>query len=284
MIQVRNLSFTYSGSHQRALDDISFAIEKGEIFGFLGPNGAGKSTTQNILIGLLRGFQGEISVFDRDLRSWAGDYYERIGVSFELPNHYSKLTARENLQFFASLYSGETEDPASLLDMVGLIRDADTRVARFSKGMLMLLTFARALLNKPQLIFLDEPTMGLDPTSARRIKEIIRQQQRAGSTIFLTTHNMTVAEELCDRVAFLVDGRIALIDSPRELKIKRGQRRVRVEFRAQGRIQRREFALQDLGDNQEFLSLLRSQSIETLHTQEASLEDIFLQVTGRPLT
>lgn len=283
MIQVRNLSFTYVGSGRRAVDDISFAVEKGEIFGFLGPNGAGKSTTQNILIGLLRGYQGQVMVFGRDLRLWGGDYYQRIGVSFEFPNHYKKLTALENLEFFRSLYSGQTEDPRKLLDMVGLAPDADTRVAQFSKGMQMKLTFARALLNRPELIFLDEPTAGLDPASARQIKEIILQRRQGGSTIFLTTHNMTVADELCDRVAFIVEGEISLVDSPRELKIRRGRRRIRVEYREGGSIEHRYFPLKGLGDNQEFLTLLRSKPIETLHTQEATLEDVFIQVTGRSL-
>lgn len=206
MISVSNVSFAYAGGDRRAVEGISFEVERGEIFGFLGPSGAGKSTTQKILIGLLKGYEGEIAVMDRDLASWGPDYYERIGVSFELPNHYQKLTARENLDFFRSLYAGGTEEPRELLAMVGLQDDADTRVSRFSKGMQMRLTFARALLNRPELVFLDEPTAGLDPVNARRMKDIILDLRNKGRTIFLTTHDMTVADQLCDRVAFIWTG------------------------------------------------------------------------------
>ena len=283
MISVRDMTFAYPGIDRRAVDGISFEVERGEIFGFLGPSGAGKSTTQKVLIGLLRGYGGSISVLDKDLKDWGPDYYERIGVSFELPNHYQKLTALENLNFFRSLYSKETEDPRELLAMIGLENDADTRVSRFSKGMQMRLTFIRALLNRPELIFLDEPTAGLDPVNGRRMKEIILDLKREGRTIFMTTHDMTVADQLCDRVAFIVDGRISVIDSPRELRIREGERKVRVEYRENGQIENREFSLDGLGGDKGFLSLLGAERIETIHTEEATLEDVFIGTTGRKL-
>ncbi|MGF1473367.1 MAG: ABC transporter ATP-binding protein [Rubrobacteraceae bacterium] len=283
MIEVQNLTFAYSGSDRQAVDGISFGVGRGEIFGFLGPSGAGKSTTQKILIGLLRGYGGGIEVLGKDLKSWGPDYYERIGVSFELPNHYQKLTALENLNFFRSLYSKGTEDPRELLATVGLENDADTRVSQFSKGMQMRLTFVRALLNRPELIFLDEPTAGLDPVNGRKMREIILDLKKEGRTIFLTTHDMTVADQLCDRVAFIVDGRIPVVDSPRELKIREGQRKVRVEYRENGQTGRREFSLDGLGDDESFLTLLRGERIETIHTEEATLEDVFIGATGRRL-
>ena len=283
MISVRNMTFAYPGTERCAVDGISFEVERGEIFGFLGPSGAGKSTTQKVLIGLLRGYGGEISVLDKDLKDWGPDYYERIGVSFELPNHYQKLTALENLNFFRSLYSKETEDPRELLTLVGLEDDAGTRVSQFSKGMQMRLTFVRALLNRPEIIFLDEPTAGLDPVNGRKMKEIILDLKKEGRTIFLTTHDMTVADQLCDRVAFIVDGRIPVMDSPRELKIRSGERKVRVEYREDSRIASREFSLDGLGDDEDFLSLLRGERIETIHTEEATLEDVFVGTTGRRL-
>ncbi|MDP8939172.1 MAG: ABC transporter ATP-binding protein [Actinomycetota bacterium] len=283
MIRVENLVFTYSGSDRRVVNGISFRVHRGEIFGFLGPSGAGKSTTQKILIGLLRGYDGEIEVLGKDLKDWGSDYYERIGVSFELSNHYQKLTALENLDFFRSLYSKGTEDPRELLTMVGLQDDARTRVSQFSKGMQMRLTFVRALLNRPELIFLDEPTAGLDPVNGRNVKEIILALKKQGRTVFLTTYDMTVADQLCDRVAFIVDGRISVIDSPRELKIWEGERKVRVEYREDGQITRREFSLDGLGDDKGFLSLLQGERIETIHTEEATLEDVFIGTTGRRL-
>ncbi|HLV34622.1 MAG TPA: ABC transporter ATP-binding protein [Spirillospora sp.] len=286
MIAVQNLTFTYPGAKSPAIRDISFEIAQGEIFGFLGPSGAGKSTTQKILIGLLKGYQGRITVMGRELSTWGQDYYEHIGVSFELPNHYLKLTGLENLKHFAALYSRPTDDPARVLDMVGLGDAADVPVAQYSKGMKNRLNVARSLLHRPEILFLDEPTSGLDPVNARIIKDIVQQKRAEGTTVFVTTHNMTVADELCDRVAFIVDGEIKLIDAPRTLKLQYGQRSVLVEyFNGTGKINCREFPLDKLGQNAEFLALLNDNDsrIETIHTQETTLENIFIQVTGREL-
>lgn len=210
----------------------------------------GKSTTQKLLIGLLRGHGGLAAVWGKDPLTWGSDYYERIGVSFELPNHYQKLTGLENLRFFESLYSGETADPVTLLEAVGLTDDANTRVAKYSKGMQMRLTFARSLINCPELLFLDEPTSGLDPVNARRVKDIILELKGRGATIFLTTHDMATADELCDRVAFVVDGRIVAMDTPAELKIAHSQRRVRVEYRGRnGVLEAAEFDIDGLAED-----------------------------------
>lgn len=287
MIEVKNLTFTYKGSRRPAVNSLSFSVEDGEIFGFLGPSGAGKSTTQKILIGLLSGYRGSAKVMGKEIGKWGKEYYEKIGVSFELPNHYQKLTARENLEYFRKLYSTKTREAEELLEMVGLREDADKRVAGFSKGMQMRLNFARSLLNNPQLIFLDEPTSGMDPVNARKIKDIILGQKKMGKTVFLTTHNMTVADELCDRVAFIADGKLALIDSPRKLKIEQGERVVRISYFLQkehGREPRlEEFPLEDLGKNKKFLEIIQNYDIETIHTKESTLEDIFIRVTGRNL-
>ena len=283
MIEVKNLIFTYPGAAEKALKGLTFMVEEGEIFGFLGPNGAGKSTTQKILIGLLKGYQGTISVLEKDLKKWKSDFYEKVGVSFEIPNHFQKLTALENLVYFQSLYSGETEAPQTLLEMVGLENDGNMRVSQFSKGMKVRLGFVRALLHKPEVLFLDEPTMGLDPVNAQKIRRIILEKKKEGATIFLTTHNMMVADALCDRVAFIVDGQISLIDSPRTLKLKHGKRMVRVEYRVNSTVEQKEFLLETLGTNKDFLDVLCERDIETIHTEEATLEDIFIKVTGRRL-
>jgi fluoroquinolone transport system ATP-binding protein len=264
---------------------MDFAVGRGEIFGFLGPSGAGKSTTQKVLIGLLRGHGGEASVWGKDPVTWGPDYYERVGVSFELPNHYQKLTGLENLRFFASLYSGATVNPMKLLEAVGLASDANTRVGKYSKGMQMRLTFARALINDPELLFLDEPTSGLDPVNARNVRRMILDLKARGRTVFLTTHDMTTADELCDRVAFVVDGKIVAMDAPAELKIARSQRVVRVEYRGEsGRRSAAEFPMDGLADDAAFHAVLRNHDIETIHSREASLEDVFVEVTGRRLT
>ena len=283
MIEVNDLSFTYAGSTKPALKHIDLQIARGEIFGFLGPSGAGKSTAQKILIGLLKSYQGTVTVFGRDLKAWRSDYYERIGVAFEQPNHYLKLSALENLAYFRSLYAGETEEPQALLKMVGLADDGKKPVSQFSKGMGMRLNVARALLNKPELLFLDEPTSGLDPLNARQIKDLLQRKRQEGMTIFLTTHNMTVADELCDRVAFLIDGAIKLVDAPEKLKIERGKRLVEVEYGLNDHPMSQLYPLDGLAENSAFLDLLRTEPIQTLHTQEPTLEDIFISVTGRSL-
>ena len=285
VIRVRDLTFNYPHSAAPAIRGMNFTVNRGEVFGFLGPSGAGKSTTQKLLIGLLRGHGGQAHVWGRDPAAWGADYYERIGVSFELPNHYQKLTGLENLQFFASMYGGDTLDPQQLLHTIGLADDADVRVARYSKGMQMRLTFVRSLINDPELLFLDEPTSGLDPVNARKVKDIIVGLKARGRTVFLTTHDMATADELCDRVAFVVDGRIVAMDTPAELKIARSQRKVRVEFRGErGTLQAAEFGMDGLADDPQFHAALRDHHVETIHSREASLDDVFVETTGRQLT
>lgn len=283
MIHVENLTFTYPGTAVPAVRDVSFQVEPGEILGFLGPSGAGKSTTQKVLNGLYKEYAGSVRVWGKEVQDWDSTYYEHIGVSFELPNHYQKLTGRENLTYFRALYSGDTHDPQTLLEMVGLGENGDMLVSQYSKGMKNRLGVARALLHRPDLLFLDEPTSGLDPVNARHIKELIRAQQARGATVFLTTHDMFVADELCDRVAFIMDGQIRLIDSPRALKLQYGRAQVQVEFQLNGHLEREQFALAGLADNGRFQDLLHSGSIQTMHTQEATLDDIFIAVTGRRL-
>lgn len=207
MISVEGLTFAY-GKAAPAIKDLSFTIAAGEIFGFLGPSGAGKSTTQKILMRLLKPYGGRIVAMGRPLEQWRENYFERIGVCFESPSNYRKLTALENLQFFARLFSVPTASPQELLQRTGLSEHADKRVEHFSKGMQIRLNLARALLNRPDILFLDEPTAGLDPANAWRIRGIIREERNRGATIFLTTHDMNVADEVCDRVGFLVDGRM----------------------------------------------------------------------------
>ncbi len=283
MIEVEELRFSYPGSAEPTVRGLSFSIDKGEIFGFLGPSGAGKSTTQNILVGLLAGWEGSVRVQGRSLAEWGAEYNERIGVGFELPNHYSKLSARENLEFFRALYAGETAAPEEVLELVGLAGDIDKPAGDFSKGMKNRLNFARSLLNKPDLWFLDEPTSGLDPVRARHIRDVIRRQRERGVTTFVTTHDMVTADEICDRVAFMVDGELAAIDSPEALRHRYGKREVKVEWRqGEGKASTR-FPLDGIGEQPEFQRILRDEHLLSIHSLETTLEDVFVQVTGRHL-
>ncbi len=285
MISVRELVFSYPGSTETTLKGLDFEIAEQEVFGFLGPSGAGKSTTQNLLIGLLRDYNGSIQVMDREITSWKQDYFEEVGVSFELPNHFLKLSALENLRFFGSLYRNAALTPMEALERVGLQDEADKKVAAYSKGMKIRLNLARSLMHKPKILFLDEPTGGLDPANARRIKDLILELRKEGATIFVTTHDMAVADELCDRVAFLADGSIRELDAPETLRRRHGRRTLRVEYIDDaGEPGEREFELEALGENAAFASLLKSvKRIESMHTLEASLEEVFIEVTGQEL-
>jgi len=283
MIEVKELHFSYPNHKKRTLQGLNFEIPQGEIFGFLGPSGAGKSTTQKILIGILKAYQGSVKVMGKEVRDIGPDYFERIGVAFEFPNFYTKFSAIENLKLFRSLYTGGIENPISLLEQVDLANAANMKVSQMSKGMKMRLNFCRALLNDPEILFLDEPTSGLDPVNAKIMKDLILQKKAEGKTILITTHNMQAAEELCDRVAFIVDGQIKLIDSPRELKRRQGETRIRVEYRQSGELCSTEFSLDAIGENTRFLHLIKEYPVETIHSLEAGLEQIFIDITGRRL-
>lgn len=256
------------------------ASSPGEIFGLLGPSGAGKTTTQRVLTRQQQHFIGEVRVLGKPLREWGREYFEEIGVGFELPNHYLKFTAIENLRFFASLYTKKSQDPIQLLRLVGLEEAANKKVDQFSKGMRMRLNFVRAFQHDPKLLFLDEPTAGLDPVNARTVKSIIKGLRAEGKTIVLTTHNMNDVDELCDRVSFMVDGKFAALDTPETLKAKYGRRVVSVDYVNGGDSQSEEFNLDGLGANARFLDVIRTHEVRRIHSQEATLDQVFNDITG----
>lgn len=283
MLEVQGLSHSYRQDGTYAVRDVSFQIDRGEIFGFLGPSGAGKSTTQAIVTGLLDVQQGEVSVDGKTRKGRPDkDFFNRIGVGFEIPNVYNKLSGMDNLRFHARLYDRKTLDPVELLSAVGLQDAAKKPAGTYSKGMKQRLGFARSLINNPEIWFLDEPTMGLDPNTANSIKGIIRRKQQEGTTIFLTTHNMFVADELCDRVAFIVDGRIVVVDSPKNLKLTYGKSKVTVEYRENGQLKSQVFSLSN-GDKAQLQQFIGEHDIATIHSGEPTLEEIFIQVTGKGL-
>ena len=280
MIEVKDLGFSYTKSP--FMKGISFHVSNGEIFGFLGPSGAGKSTLQKILTGLLTSYTGSVAVNGTEIKRRGRDFYEQIGVDFEFPSLYEKLTARENLNFFGSLYKRHVS-PEELLSRVGLLSDAEKKVSDYSKGMKSRLNFVKALLHDPAILFLDEPTSGLDPSNARRMKDIILSEKAKGKTVILTTHNMYDATELCDRVAFIVDGSIRALDSPRNLIMSRGAARIAYTYREDGREARGVVALSETGRDETLLRLLRENHITSIHSSEPTLNDIFVELTGRHL-
>lgn len=278
MFKVKNLVFKYPKNQENTIKGIDFEIKQGEIFGFLGPSGAGKTTTQKILVKLLNYDQGEIEFDDKDLKSFNDAFYEEIGVCFEMPISFSKLTAMENLEFFQKLYKNHA-DIQPLMERLGLWDDRNKLVGEYSKGMKIRLNLVRALLNKPKMLFLDEPTNGLDPKNSRIVKDMIREFAHNGGTVFLTSHIMSDVDELCDRVAFITDGKIAEIDSPRNLKIKYGKRTVTVEYNENNQTVSRVFEMDEI-KSESFTQLLQTKNIETIHSGETTLEEIFIQVTG----
>ncbi|HAK46035.1 MAG TPA: ATP-binding protein [Spirochaeta sp.] len=283
MISVKNLSHSYSNDDKLAVKNISFEIEKGETFGFLGPSGAGKSTTQGVLTGLLKQQDGEVIVAGYDVKKVQNERFNKIGVSFEQSNVYSKLTAKENLDYYAKLFDVPTRDSVELLRLVGLDGKENDMAGEFSKGMKHRLTFARSMLNNPEIWFLDEPTTGLDPAIAATIKDIIKEHAAEGVTSFLTTHNMYIADELCDRVAFIIDGVIKLIDTPKNLKLQYGQKLIDIEYTDNGKIVKETLKTVTEADRRRIGEIVNNHDIQTMHSKEATLEEIFIQVTGREL-
>lgn len=281
VIEISDLSFSYT--KLPFIEHMSFSVAQGEIFGFLGPSGAGKSTLQKILTGQLSGYGGSVRAFGREVRHHGRDFYERIGIDFEFPTLYEKLTARQNLQFFGSLYSSGRRDAEKLLQSVELLQDADKKVSEYSKGMKSRLNFLRALVNDPEILFLDEPTSGLDPANARLMKNIILQEKSKGKTVILTTHNMQDAQELCDRVAFIVGGQITALDTPHNLIMRKGASSLRYSWLEDGSEQYGECPVDQTGSDARLQKLISEGLLRTIHSAEPNLGDIFMEVTGRAL-
>lgn len=280
MIQVNDLSFSYTKSP--FISGMNFSVSEGEIFGFLGPSGAGKSTLQKILIGMLRTYQGSAMVNGVECKKRTKHFYENIGVDFEFSTMYEKLTARENLHFFSSLYEKKPRPIDELLERVGLEQDADKRVADYSKGMKSRLNFIKALLHDPLLLCLDEPTSGLDPTNSRMMKNMILEEKAKGKTILLTTHNMQDATELCDRVAFIVGGKICALDSPHNLIMSKGAANVTYTWFENGE-HSASCPLGRVSSDEQLKGLIAENRLQSIHSSEPTLNDIFMDVTGRTL-
>lgn len=276
---IKDLRFKYPSSKEDTIKGVTFEVNEGEIFGLLGPSGAGKSTTQKILIKLLEDYHGEIKYFGKNLKSIGKAFYEEVGVGFEMPVHFSKMTAMENMKFFSGFYKNNV-NIQELMERVGLWEHRNIRVGEYSKGMKVRLNFVRAMLNNPKVLFLDEVTNGLDPKNARIIKDIITEYRNKGGTVFLTTHLMNDVEQLCDKIAFCVEGVFSGISTPRDLKLKYGKREVKIEYNENGATAAATFPMEGIGLNEDFQTILRSKEIETIHSGETSMEDIFIIVTG----
>lgn len=263
-----------------AVDHISFAVLRGEVFGLLGHNGAGKTTTVRMLTGRLRPTSGDARVAGYDVLTQRDPLKGLINAVPEEQNLYLRMKGRQLLQTFARLYGAPLGRADQLLEALGLQDAADRRVRTWSSGMRQRLLIARALINDPQVLFLDEPTRGLDPASARDVRALLRERARNGVTIFLTTHAMEEADELCGRVAFLAQGRIVALDTPRELKLRYGRRTalVLLKDRSEHRLR-----LDDRDDAARLAGWMEAGAVLAVHSEEGTLEDVFVDLAGRPL-
>lgn len=280
-IKVNGVSFAYGDT--QAVDDISFEVATGETLGFLGPNGAGKSTTIKMLTGLITPDSGSITVLGMPMDTDAIDIQARIGVCFEEKNLYANMTAKENLVFYSRLFGIKGFDAMPLLRRVDLVDRADDRVSSFSKGMRQRLMMARCLVNQPDVLFLDEPTDGLDPVSSQAIRAVIQEESARGAAVLLTTHDMLEADKLSNRVAFINEGKLLVLDTPENLKLEHGQRAVRVRSRAGDQVSETVIPLDEAGAGDRIKDAVGAGGLMTIHTEEATLEDIFIKFAGRAL-
>jgi len=281
-IIVKDLTYRYG--KLLAVDHINFEVAAGEILGFLGPNGAGKTTAVKMLTGQIRPREGKAVLLGHDVVKETEKVQSQIGVCFEQTNLYEQMSALDNLKLFADLFGRKDFDGYALLKRVGLAGREKDKVANYSKGMKQRLMVARSLVNLPQIIFLDEPTAGLDPVSSEAIGNIILEERGRGATIFLTTHDMWEADKLCDRVAFMDQGKLAALDTPRQLKQQYGKRSLVAEVASGEKLEKREIDMDTDGTALAVEKLFEKEKVVTLHSEEATLEDIFIKVTGRRLT
>ncbi len=300
VIEAENLTKYYGDF--LAVDHISFSVKKGEIFGFLGPNGAGKTTTIRMLTGILKPSEGKIRMFGMEAEKNMLVLKERMGIVPEMANPYIDLTAMQNLMLIGRLYEmpkGKIRERGEeLLHLFGLYEKRDKKVRSFSKGLKQRLSLAMALLPDPELLFLDEPTSGLDVMSARLIKRIIREENKKGKTIFMSTHNMNDANELCNRIAIINHGKIVAIDTPEKLK-KIGEEHTVIElsldpFKFDKNVTRNVDRIDVLGDKikiytkdvddaiKSIVEYAKKENLRiiSLTTEKPSLEDVFVYLVG----
>ena len=276
---------TYYYGELVAVDKISFNVAEGEILGFLGPNGAGKTTAIKMLTGQLKPKGGKATLLGMDIAKNAEKVQGEIGVCFEETNLYEQMSAVENLRLFARLFDTRQFDAEALLERVGLAGREQDRVETYSKGMKQRLMVARSMVNKPRILFLDEPTAGLDPASSEAIRSIILEERERGATVFLTTHDMMEADKLSDRVAFMNQGKIVALDTPHNLKQQYGKRALRAKVSTEGgKLEDREITMDTSETPGAIQKLFAQNKVVTVHSEEATLEDIFIKITGRGLT
>ncbi len=287
-LTIQGVKKVYLHSDTAALDGVDLTIPGGCAFGLIGPNGAGKSTLIRLLLGLLKPDAGQITVAGFDLATALPAARKLCGLAPQDPGFFPLLTVAENLRTFgaAAGLRGRALNQAvdSAVASTELGEHANKRADQLSGGMRQRLNVSLALLGHPPVLLLDEPTAGVDAESRKLIIDVLRGENARGATIIYTSHYLTEVEQLCDRVAFITDGRIRAMDTPSALKKKHGRRVVRVEYEDAGELKAVERPLDGIGEDEVFASLLRAHRVETIHSQETTLENVFIEVTGEALT
>ena len=272
MITVEKITKRFG--NKTALNQIQFNVDKGEIFGFLGPSGAGKTTLINILTGQLKADEGTTQLLGKDTKDLTPEDLAHIGLVGDSSGYYEKLSLEKNLIVYAKIYGLPNSRVDEVLEQVGLLESKKTIAEKLSTGMRQRMFLARALLNRPELLFLDEPTSGLDPMTSKKIHRLLEELKAAGTTIFLTTHDMVEATDLCDRISLLNQGDLVEIGTPRDIIQKYNkEKRVKVTFMDHSE---QVMAFEELKDQD-------MTKVELIHSMEPTLEDIFIQLTGEKL-
>lgn len=274
-IRIQEVTKSFQG--KKALEQLSCTVQRGEIYGFLGPSGAGKTTTIKLLTGQLHADSGTLTVLNEKVTPGRSDLYSQIGILTDTSGFYEKMTVRENLNLFAAISKTRPQRVEEVLAQLGLAEHQSKKAEKLSRGMKQRMMFARAILHKPALLFLDEPTANLDPSTSEDVHDLIRLLNQDGTTVFLTTHNMEEAEELCDRVAFLNEGHIVESGTPTELKLKYAEAQVELLYQDGTRltVSKEPEALKQALDH--------PGTLLTIHSKEPDLKTIFLKLTGRDL-
>ena len=262
---------------KRVLDGLTFSVERGTCFGFLGPSRAGKTTTIKLLTRQLTADAGRIGLFGRPIEHASGADYDRIGILSDTSSLYERLSIEENLRLYAHIRGRGARDIDRLLERMGLDRDRRTLIKNCSKGMRQRAALLAALIHSPELVFLDEPTSGLDPAARAEVHRMLAELKRGGTTIFITTHDMTEAETLCDQLAILDAGRIIALDAPASLTMRFARNRIVVTTRTQGVLE----LTKDAKAANTVRDLLAAGEVITMHSDEPDLEEVFLELTGR---
>ncbi|TCT16088.1 ABC-2 type transport system ATP-binding protein [Natranaerovirga pectinivora] len=263
-----------------AIKNMTFDIKEGEIFGFLGPSGAGKTTTIKILTAQLIATSGQVKVLGKDIHIPSKEVFKEIGVLSDNSALYERLTVQDNLLFYAEINGVNKKNSDEILEQVGLLESKKKEVKKLSKGMKQRLNLARAVLNKPRLLFLDEPTSSLDPSTMVEIHKLLRKLNKEGTTIFLTTHNMEEADKLCNRVAFLNEGEIVEIGKPSDIKLKYRTEEIKVILKNNPQ---NVIIKNDEEGGAQINAWMKKGQLLSIHSMEPNLEQIFLRLTGREL-